>query len=382
MTTNEKALQLHAQWNGKLEIVSKTPVKSSEDLSLAYTPGVAEPCKVIANDREAAYRYTIKANTIAVISDGSAVLGLGNIGPYAAMPVMEGKAVLFKEFGDVNAVPICLDTQDTEEIIRTIVNIAPAFGGINLEDISAPRCFEIEERLKEMLDIPVFHDDQHGTAIVVLAGIINALKVVNKKKENCKVVVNGAGSAGIAITRLLLTYGFSNVILCDKSGILTKISHDLNFMQRRLMEDTNPRQETGLLADAMKEADIFIGVSAPGIVTQEMAASMNKDAILFAMANPVPEIMPDLAKAAGVRIVGTGRSDFPNQVNNVVAFPGIFKGALEGRAPQITEKMKLAAAHAIAALVPEAELSDTNILPEAFRPEVAQVVAEAVKSNI
>ncbi len=382
MTTNEKALQLHAQWNGKLEIVSKTPVKSREDLSLAYTPGVAEPCKVIANDREAAYRYTIKANTIAVISDGSAVLGLGNIGPYAAMPVMEGKAVLFKEFGDVNAVPICLDTQDTEEIIRTIVNIAPAFGGINLEDISAPRCFEIEERLKEMLDIPVFHDDQHGTAIVVLAGIINALKVVNKKKENCKVVVNGAGSAGIAITRLLLTYGFSNVILCDKSGILTKISPDLNFMQRRLMEDTNPRQETGLLADAMKEADIFIGVSAPGIVTQEMAASMNKDAILFAMANPVPEIMPDLAKAAGVRIIGTGRSDFPNQVNNVVAFPGIFKGALEGRAPQITEKMKLAAAHAIAALVPEAELSDTNILPEAFRPEVAQVVAEAVKSNI
>lgn len=382
MTTNEKALQLHAQWNGKLETVSKTPVKSREDLSLAYTPGVAEPCKVIANDREAAYRYTIKANTIAVISDGSAVLGLGNIGPYAAMPVMEGKAVLFKEFGNVNAVPICLDTQDTEEIIRTIVNIAPAFGGINLEDISAPRCFEIEERLKELLDIPVFHDDQHGTAIVVLAGIINALKVVNKKKEDCKVVVNGAGSAGIAITKLLLTYGFSNVILCDKSGILTKSSPDLNFMQRKLMERTNSQQETGLLADAMRQADIFVGVSAPGIVTQEMAASMNENAILFAMANPVPEIMPDLAKAAGVRIVGTGRSDFPNQVNNVVAFPGIFRGALEGRAPQITEKMKLAAAHAIAALVPETDLSDTNILPEAFRPEVAQVVAEAVKSNI
>lgn len=382
MTTNEKALQLHKEWNGKLETVSKTPVKSREALSLAYTPGVAEPCKVIAKDKEAAYQYTIKANTIAVISDGSAVLGLGNIGPYAAMPVMEGKAVLFKEFGNVNAVPICLDTQDTEEIIRTIVNIAPAFGGINLEDISAPRCFEIEERLKTLLDIPVFHDDQHGTAIVVLAGIINALKVVHKQKEHCKVVVNGAGSAGIAITKLLLTYGFTNVILCDKTGILSKNSEHLNFMQNEMVQLTNPGQLTGTLADAMQEADIFIGVSAPGIVTQEMAASMKKDAILFAMANPVPEIMPDVAKAAGVRIVGTGRSDFPNQVNNVVAFPGIFKGALEGRATRITEEMKLAAAHAIAGLVPEDELSDTNILPEAFRPEVAQVVAEAVKSNI
>ncbi len=298
------------------------------------------------------------------------------------MPVMEGKAVLFKEFGNVNAVPICLDTQDTEEIIRTIVNIAPAFGGINLEDISAPRCFEIEERLKTLLDIPVFHDDQHGTAIVVLAGIINALKVVHKQKEHCKVVVNGAGSAGIAITKLLLTYGFTNVILCDKTGILSKNSEHLNFMQSEMVQLTNPGQLTGTLADAMQEADIFIGVSAPGIVTQEMAASMKKDAILFAMANPVPEIMPDAAKAAGVRIVGTGRSDFPNQVNNVVAFPGIFKGALEGRATRITEEMKLAAAHAIAGLVPEDELSDTNILPEAFRPEVARVVAEAVKSNI
>ena len=381
MTTNEKALQLHKEWNGKLETVSKTPVKSREALSLAYTPGVAEPCKVIAKDKEAAYQYTIKANTIAVISDGSAVLGLGNIGPYAAMPVMEGKAVLFKEFGNVNAVPICLDTQDTEEIIRTIVNIAPAFGGINLEDISAPRCFEIEERLKTLLDIPVFHDDQHGTAIVVLAGIINALKVVHKQKEHCKVVVNGAGSAGIAITKLLLTYGFTNVILCDKTGILSKNSEHLNFMQSEMVQLTNPGQLTGTLADAMQEADIFIGVSAPGIVTQEMAASMKKDAILFAMANPVPEIMPDAAKAAGVRIVGTGRSDFPNQVNNVVAFPGIFKGALEGRATRITEEMKLAAAHAIAGLVPEDELSDTNILPEAFRPEVARVVAEAVKST-
>lgn len=382
MTTNEKALQLHKEWNGKLETVSKIPVKSREALSLAYTPGVAEPCKVIAEDKEAAYTYTIKANTVAVISDGSAVLGLGNIGPYAAMPVMEGKAVLFKEFGGVNAVPICLDTQDTEEIIQTVKNIAPAFGGINLEDISAPRCFEIEERLKKMLDIPVFHDDQHGTAIVVLAGIINSLKVVNKKKEDCKVVVNGAGSAGIAITKLLLTYGFTNVIMCDKSGILAKDTPNMNYMQERMAGLTNPNQEKGLLADALKGADIFVGVSAPGIVTQEMVASMNRDSILFAMANPVPEIMPDLAKAAGARIVGTGRSDFPNQVNNVVAFPGIFKGALEGRATQITEEMKLAAAYAIAGLVPDDELSDTNIMPEAFLPEVAEVVAEAVKSNI
>ena len=382
MTTNEKALKLHEEWNGKLETISKTPVKSREALSLAYTPGVAEPCKVIAQDKEAAYKYTIKANTVAVVSDGSAVLGLGNIGPYAAMPVMEGKAVLFKEFGGVNAVPICLDTQDTEEIIRTVVNIAPAFGGINLEDISAPRCFEIEERLKELLDIPVFHDDQHGTAIVVLAGIINALKVVHKKKEDCKVVVNGAGSAGIAITRLLLTYGFTNIIMCDKCGIISRSSEGLNFMQEKMAQITNPNQETGLLADAMKGADIFVGVSAPGIVTQEMVASMNQDSILFAMANPVPEIMPDLAKSAGARVVGTGRSDFPNQVNNVVAFPGIFKGALEGRAPQITEEMKLAAAHALAGLVPEDKLSDVNILPEAFLPEVAEVVANAVKSNI
>lgn len=382
MTTNEKALQLHKEWNGKLETVSKIPVKSREALSLAYTPGVAEPCKVIAKDKEAAYQYTIKANTVAVVSDGSAVLGLGNIGPYAAMPVMEGKAVLFKEFGGVNAVPICLDTQDTEEIIKTVANIAPAFGGINLEDISAPRCFEIEERLKEMLDIPVFHDDQHGTAIVVLAGIINSLKVVGKEKENCKVVVNGAGSAGIAITKLLLTYGFSNIILCDKAGIISRDSEGLNFMQEKMALLTNPHQEKGTLADAMRCADIFVGVSAPGIVTPEMVSSMNHDSILFAMANPVPEIMPDLAKEAGARIVGTGRSDFPNQVNNVVAFPGIFKGALEGRAVQITEEMKLAAAHAIAGLVPDDELSDVNIMPEAFRPEVAQVVADAVKANI
>ncbi len=382
MTLAEKALKLHEEWNGKLETVSKTPVKSREDLALAYTPGVAEPCKVIAQDKEAAYKYTMKANTVAVVSDGSAVLGLGNIGPYAAMPVMEGKAVLFKEFGGINAVPICLDTQDTEEIIKAVTYLAPGFGGINLEDISAPRCFEIEERLKATLDIPVFHDDQHGTAIVVLAGIINALKVVGKKKEDCKVVVNGAGSAGVAITKLLLTYGFPYIVMCDKVGIVSRDTEGLNWMQQKMTEVTNPKNETGSLADAMKGADIFVGVSAPGIVTEEMVTSMNKDAILFAMANPVPEIMPDLAKKAGARVVGTGRSDFPNQVNNVVAFPGIFKGALEGRATQITEEMKLAAANAIASLVPEDELSDDNIMPEAFMPQVADAVAEAVKSHI
>ena len=382
MTTNEKALALHEKWNGKLETVSKTPVKTREDLSLAYTPGVAEPCKVIAQDQEAAYTYTWKSNTVAVVSDGSAVLGLGNIGPYAAMPVMEGKAVLFKEFGGVNAVPICLDTQDTEEIIKAVTYLAPGFGGINLEDISAPRCFEIEERLKQILNIPVFHDDQHGTAIVVLAGIINGLKVVGKKKEDCKVVVNGAGSAGVAITKLLLTYGFPNVIMCDKVGIVGKDTEGLNWMQQKMTKVTNPNNEKGTLADALKGADIFVGVSAPNIVTPNMVSSMNKDAILFAMANPVPEIMPDVAKAAGARVVGTGRSDFPNQVNNVVAFPGIFKGALEGRAVQITEEMKLAAAHAIAGLVPDEELNEDNIMPEAFNPKVAEVVAEAVKSHI
>ncbi len=382
MTPNEKALKLHEEWNGKLEIVSKAPVKSNEDLSLAYTPGVAEPCKVIAQDKKAAYTYTMKANTVAVVSDGSAVLGLGNIGPYAAMPVMEGKSVLFKEFGGVNAVPICLDTQDTEEIIKAVTYLAPGFGGINLEDISAPRCFEIEERLKKILDIPVFHDDQHGTAIVVLAGIINSLKVVNKKKEDCKVVINGAGSAGVAITKLLLTYGFSHIILCDRSGIISKNRDGLNWMKQQMAEMTNPDNQTGGLADALKGADIFVGVSAPGILSSEMVASMNKDSIIFALANPVPEIMPDAAKAAGARIVGTGRSDFPNQVNNVVAFPGIFKGALEGHAPQITEEMKLAAANAIASLIPDEELSEDNIMPEAFHPMVAEVVAKAVKSHI
>ena len=382
MTNSEKALKMHEEWHGKIETCAKSHVNSREDLAIAYTPGVAEPCKVIARDPEAAYTYTMKSNTVAVVSDGSAVLGLGNIGALAAMPVMEGKAVLFKEFGGVNAVPICLDTQDTEEIIKSVVNIAPAFGGINLEDISAPRCFEIEERLKELLDIPVFHDDQHGTAIVVLAGIINAMKVTGKDKESAKVVVNGAGSAGVAITKLLLTYGFKHVTMCDKSGILSKSSEGLNWMQQSMMEVTNLENKTGSLADALCGADIFVGVSAPNIVTADMVKTMNKDAIIFAMANPVPEIMPDVAKAAGAKVVGTGRSDFPNQVNNVIAFPGIFKGALEGRARQITEDMKLAAALAIANLVPDDEVSDVNILPEAFDPRVADVVSKAVIDHI
>lgn len=382
MTNSEKALKMHEEWHGKIETCAKSHVNSREDLAIAYTPGVAEPCKVIAKDPEAAYTYTMKSNTVAVVSDGSAVLGLGNIGALAAMPVMEGKAVLFKSFGGVNAVPICLDTQDTEEIIKTVVNIAPAFGGINLEDISAPRCFEIESRLKELLDIPVFHDDQHGTAIVVLAGIINGLKVTGKTKEDCQVVVNGAGSAGIAITKLLLTYGFKHVTMCDKSGILSKGSEGLNWMQESMMDVTNLEHKTGSLADALKGADIFVGVSAPNIVSAEMVASMNKDAILFAMANPVPEIMPDVAKAAGAKVVGTGRSDFPNQVNNVIAFPGIFKGALEGHARQITEEMKLAAAKAIADLVSDEELNEDFIMPEPFDPRVSDVVSQAVKSHI
>ena len=382
MTINERSLELHKEWNGKLDTVAKASVKTREDLALAYTPGVAEPCKVIAEDKEAAYQYTWKANTVAVVSDGSAVLGLGNIGPHAAMPVMEGKAVLFKEFGGVNAVPICLDTQDTEEIIKAVTWLAPGFGGINLEDISAPRCFEIEERLKATLDIPVFHDDQHGTAIVVLAGIINALKVVKKEKEACKVVINGAGSAGVAIAKLLLNYGFKTILLCDTKGIINKSNPNLNWIKKEMAEVTNPNNETGVLADAVKGADIFVGVSAPGVLTPEMVKTMNQDAIIFALANPVPEIMPDIAKEAGARVVGTGRSDFPNQVNNVVAFPGIFKGALEGRAPQITEEMKLAAALALAGLVPEDKLNEDNIMPEAFDPQVADVVAAAVKAHI
>lgn len=382
MDVYQESLQLHEQWKGKLDVVSKSPVKTREALSLAYTPGVAEPCRVIAKDKEAAYKYTWKSNTIAVVSDGSAVLGLGNIGPYAAMPVMEGKAVLFKEFGGVNAIPICLDTQDTEEIIKAVTYMAPGFGGINLEDISAPRCFEIEERLKASLDIPVFHDDQHGTAIVVLAAIINALKVIPKDMNTCRVVVSGAGAAGVAITKLLLNYGFKNMVMCNSKGIVSKGDERLNWMQKKMADITNPEHLSGSLADALNGADIFIGVSAPGIVTPDMVSSMNKDPFIFAMANPTPEIMPDVAKAAGAAIIGTGRSDFPNQINNVVAFPGIFRGALEGRARQITEPMKLAAAHAIADLVPASELGRENIMPEAFDPKVADAVAQAVKSNI
>ncbi len=382
MTSSEKALSLHKEWRGKISTTPKCHVNTREDLAIAYTPGVAEPCKVIAANKEEAYNYTIKSNTVAVVSDGSAVLGLGNIGPHAAMPVMEGKAVLFKEFGGVNAFPVCLDTQDTEEIIKTVINIAPAFGGINLEDISAPRCFEIEERLKQALDIPVFHDDQHGTAIVVLAGIINAMKVTDRTKENCNIVVNGAGSAGVAITKLLLKYGFKDIVMCDKPGIISSSTPGLNWMQEEMAKVTNLSGKTGSLADALAGADIFVGVSAPGIVSEEMAASMNKDAIIFAMANPVPEIMPDVAKKAGIKVVGTGRSDFPNQINNVVAFPGIFKGALEGRASQITEEMKLAAALAIAGLVDDADLNEDNIMPEAFDPRVADVVSKAVRSHI
>jgi len=382
MPAIEKALQLHEEWQGKLETTAKAPVDSREAMAIAYTPGVAEPCKVIAEDKDAAYKYTLKANTIAVVSDGSAVLGLGNIGAEAAMPVMEGKAVLFKEFGGVNAFPICLDTQDSEEIIKTVVNIAPTFGGINLEDISAPRCFEIEERLKELLDIPVFHDDQHGTAIVVLAGIINALKIIPKKKEDCKIVISGVGAAGIAIAKLLLSYGFKHITLCDSKGIVSSKSPNLNAVKKEMLKVTNLGDISGTLADAMIGSDIFIGVSAPSVATKEMVESMNEDSIVFAMSNPVPEIMPDQAKAGGARIIGTGRSDFPNQVNNVVVFPGIFKGALEGRARQITEEMKLAAAEAIASLVPENELNEDNVLPEAFNPKVAEAVSEAVKKLI
>ncbi len=384
MTTNEKALLMHEKWNGKLETVSKTPVKTREDLAIAYTPGVAEPCKVIAQDKEAAYKYTMKANTVAVVSDGSAVLGLGNIGPYAAMPVMEGKAVLFKEFGGCQCGP---HLPGHPGYRRDHQGCDLAGARLTAESIwKTSQCSPLfrnrGDDLKEILDIPVFHDDQHGTAIVVLAGIINALKVVGKQKENCKVVVNGAGSAGVAITRLLLTYGFTNVIMCDKVGIVDTTTQGLNWMQEKMAKITNPNHETGSLADALKGADIFVGVSAPNIVTPEMVASMAKDSILFAMANPVPEIMPDVAKAAGAKVVGTGRSDFPNQVNNVVAFPGIFKGALEGRATQITEEMKLAAANAIAGLVPDDELNEDNIMPEAFNPKVAELVAEAVKSHI
>ncbi len=382
MDINEKALEMHKQWKGKLEVKSKATVKTAEDLSIAYTPGVAEPCRKIHSNKEDVYEYTMKGNTVAVISDGTAVLGLGDIGPEAAIPVMEGKCVLFKEFGGVNAVPICLDTKDTDEIVKTIKYLAPNYGGINLEDISAPRCFEIEERLKKELDIPVFHDDQHGTAVVVLAGIINAMKLVKKDKATVKVVINGAGSAGTAICKLLLNYGFKNIIVCDRSGIIHKDLEFTNWAKKELSEITNPYNEKGNLSDALKNADIFIGVSSANVVSLEMAKTMNKDAIVFAMANPVPEILPDIAKQAGIRIMGTGRSDYPNQVNNVLVFPGIFKGAMQARAKAITEEMKLAAAEALANMIPETELNEENILPKPFDEGVADKVAEAVKKVV
>ncbi len=378
MDLKETALKMHEQWQGKLEISSKAKVDSREDLAIAYTPGVAEPCKKIAENKQDVYKYTMKGNTVAVISDGTAVLGLGDIGPEAAMPVMEGKAVLFKEFGGINAVPICIDTKDTDEIIKFVKQIAPTFGGINLEDISAPRCFEIEEALKKELNIPVFHDDQHGTAIVVLAGIINGLKVAKKNKETAKVVVNGAGSAGIAITKLLLYYGFKDITVVDRLGILEESETWMNWAQKEICKVTNKSHMRGELKDALINADIFVGVSAPNIVSSEMISSMNKDAIVFAMANPVPEIMPDVARAAGALVVGTGRSDFPNQVNNVIVFPGIFKGALEAKATAITEDMKIAAAVAIAEMVDEKDLGPENILPQPFAEGVADKVAKAV----
>lgn len=382
MDIAQESLRLHEQWQGKLETVPKMRIETREDLALAYTPGVAEPCRKIAENPSDAYKYTMKANTVAVVSDGSAVLGLGNIGPAAAMPVMEGKCALFKTFGGVNAVPLCLDTQDVDEIVETVKRLAPSFGGINLEDISAPRCFEIERRLIDELDIPVFHDDQHGTAIVVLSGVINALCLTGKQKETCRVVVNGAGSAGIAIAKLLLNYGFRNLILCDKCGIINSRSEGINEAQRAMLATTNLDDEEGALADAMRGADIFVGVSAPGIVSADMVKSMNSDAILFAMANPTPEIFPDVARAAGARVVGTGRSDFPNQINNVVVFPGIFKGALESRATRITEQMKLAAAEALAALVSDDELSEDFIMPEPFDPRAVEAVAAAVAGAV
>ena len=382
MNTQEKALQLHAEWQGKLDTVPKMKIATREDLALAYTPGVAEPCKAIAQDPDAAYTYTQKANTIAVVSDGSAVLGLGNIGPLAAMPVMEGKCALFKEFGGVNAVPLCLDTQDVDEIVETVKRVAPSFGGINLEDISAPRCFEIERRLIEELDIPVFHDDQHGTAIVVLCGVVNALRLTGKRREDVRVVVNGAGSAGIAISKLLLRWGIKHLLLCDIKGIISSRTEGATDAQREMLQWTNLDDVDGTLADALKGADVFVGVSAPNIVTGEMVASMAPDAAVFAMANPVPEIMPDVAREAGARVVGTGRSDFPNQINNVIAFPGIFKGALEARATRITEEMKLAAAEALAALVSDDELCEDFIMPEPFDPRAADAVAQAVKDCV
>ena len=375
----EESLKLHEEKVGKIEVISKVTVNTREDLSLAYTPGVAEPCRKIHENEENVYKYTSKGNLVAVVTDGTAVLGLGDIGPKAGLPVMEGKAILFKEFAGVDAFPICLDTKNVDEIVRTVKLIAPGFGGINLEDIGAPRCFEVEERLKKELDIPVFHDDQHGTAIVVMAGLINALKVVGKKLEDIKVVVNGAGAAGTAITKLLLSSGVKNLIACDKVGILYRGIENVDDAKKELAKVTNPDNIQGTLADALVGADVFVGVSAPGIVSQDMVRSMNKDSILFAMANPTPEIMPDEAKAAGARVIGTGRSDFPNQVNNVLAFPGIFRGALDVRAKEINEEMKLAAAYAIASMIKDEDLNEDNVIPYALDRSVAANVAEAIK---
>jgi len=378
MDMKEKAMALHREWRGKIEVASTVPLETREDLSLAYTPGVAEPCLEIAKNKEEAYNLTRKWNLVAVVTDGSAVLGLGDIGPQAAMPVMEGKCVLFKNFGNVDGFPICLDTKDPDKIVETIKLLSPTFGGINLEDISAPRCFEIEERLKAELDIPIFHDDQHGTAIVVVAGIINALKLVDKKIEETTVVINGAGAAGTAIAKMVLNLGVKDILLCDRQGILHPGSPQKDHSKEEMAKKTNRNKKQGSLTDAMIGADIFIGVSAPNVVTEKMVRSMNEDAIVFAMANPVPEIMPDVAQKGGAKVIGTGRSDFPNQINNVLAFPGVFRGALDVRAKEINEEMKLAAARAIAAVIPEEELTETYILPDAFDERVADQIAKAV----
>lgn len=378
MNYKELSLKIHEENKGKVEVISKISVKNRDDLSIAYTPGVAEPCKKINENVEDAYKYTAKGNLVAVVSDGTAVLGLGDIGPEAAMPVMEGKAILFKEFADVDAFPICLDTKDVDEIVKTVKYLAPTFGGINLEDISAPRCFEIERRLKEELNIPVFHDDQHGTAIVVSAGLRNALKLVGKNLENAKIVINGAGSAGISICKLLLLQGAKNIVMCDRQGALVEGAEWMNGAQVEIAKKTNRKMESGTLGEVIKEKDVFIGVSAPNIVTADMVKTMNKDAIIFAMANPVPEIMPEEAKKGGARVIATGRSDFPNQINNVLVFPGIFRGALDVRATDITEEMKVAAAIAIANIITDEELNEEYIIPGAFDDRVAAAVAEEV----
>ncbi|MBU3181998.1 NAD(P)-dependent malic enzyme [Clostridium psychrophilum] len=374
----EESLKMHEKYTGKLEIKSKVKVETREDLGLAYTPGVAEPCRKIHENEENVYKYTAKGNMVAVVTDGTAILGLGDIGPKAGLPVMEGKAILFKEFANVDAFPICLDTKNVDEIVRNVQLISPGFGGINLEDISAPRCFEVEDKLKKLLDIPVFHDDQHGTAIVVLAGLINAAKVVGKKLEDLKIVVNGAGSAGTAISKLLLRSGVKNLIACDKVGILYRGMKKIDDAKTALTEITNPENIKGNLSDALVGADVFIGVSAPGIVTAEMVKSMNKDSIVFGMANPTPEIMPDVAKKAGAKVAGSGRSDYPNQVNNVLVFPGLFRGALDVRAKEINEEMKLAAAYAIANYIKDEDLNENNVIPSALDKNVAAKVAKAI----